>query len=183
MTGDRTHYFTEALLTIKRAKGQSGDGRAMVQVKEMEMRALQEMAVKQAVINREREKAVEKKSDRPTVPAASTPVSGDQPVPIQIKEDLVVTSFAPAAAVAKNVDPDAFWSQYRALCEQEDKASAKLGRSLQEHAMLRADRCLDANPGSRFCAHAQGIGSIFSEHIPFRSNTGLGQTSDLLRRG
>ncbi len=134
MTGDRTHYFTEALATIKRAKGQGGQAEAR-EVRQR-MLALQKMAIKQDVNNAEKDKAVDKKSSPPAVPAPPVPNDVLPPVPVQMIDEVVITSFIPASAVVINVDPEAFWSQYGALCEQEDKASAKLGRSLQEHAML-----------------------------------------------
>jgi hypothetical protein len=147
MTGDRNHYFTEALATIKRAKGQGSKAGVQEQVLrreqqqlELELMLAREMAVKQKTATdqaiREKVKETEKKSAPPVVPAPPAPDGVPQPVTAQALEDLVLTSFNRAPAVAIHVDPDAFWSQYRTLCAQEDNATSKLGQSLQEQALL-----------------------------------------------
>jgi hypothetical protein len=145
MTGDRNQYFTEALATIKRAKGQGGQAGVQEQVlrrrrQEEELMLAREMAVIQKMamdqVIREKVKEAEKKSAPPAVPAPPDSDGVPQPVTAQALENLVVTSFNRAPAVAINVDPDAFWSQYRTLCGQEDNATSKLGQSLQEQALL-----------------------------------------------
>jgi hypothetical protein len=146
MKGDRTQFFTQALNTIKRAKGQgnvafSSTARERVLI---EQHVIADKLMKQEVVLR---KALEdgkgqvvvaappQPTPQPTPPGPTSPVpvSGPQ---VQAFENATVAFIETKIVPQTKVDPDAFWDQFAKLCAQEDKANTKLDPAQLDHVTM-----------------------------------------------
>jgi hypothetical protein len=126
MKGDRTQFFSQALATIKRARGQ---GPATVNF-------TTGLNITNFVPAPTASSLPPSGASGPAPtpvppPAAATPV---EPTQLVLVEGL--RSVTGSAVVPVNIDPDAFWEQYAKLCAQEDKANSKLDPSQREQVTL-----------------------------------------------
>jgi hypothetical protein len=125
--GDRTKFFTQALNTIKQARGQ-GTTKTFTAISNaiaLPATIQPELPKDKDVIKEPSGKGVPK----PTPSQKVNPGHGGGPVPdltdlvMEFDTDILVTS----------PDPDAFWEKFAKLCAQEDKANSKLDPAQLDH--------------------------------------------------
>jgi hypothetical protein len=145
--GDRTHYFTEALATIKRAKGQGAEPSRAQEAS----RIIADLRVRQAHLQAEEAKLAHiehsnSSKERPQSASGGGDLARLQTVKREmalsrIEEESLLRAEALNLAARTSlgltrIAPDAFWDNFRQLCDKDDKSISQLGQSLQEHAII-----------------------------------------------
>jgi hypothetical protein len=134
MCEDRSYYFKQALASINRAKGlpqQSAFGTSTFTV--TSTAPAPAVAPFGETVNL---------VQGPMPPAAKPQAVPETPVKIvktsSAKAEVLQQALQVLALteVPRIIDADKFWDDYHKICYQDDKAYGKLGRPLQEHALL-----------------------------------------------
>jgi hypothetical protein len=152
MKGDRTQFFSQALATIKRAKGQ-GTGTVNFTTG-LNITNFVPTATAPPL---------PASSGPSTAPATGAPAAGPQPPastpaePTQLVLLENLRAVTNSVAFPTNIDPDAFWERYAKLCAEEDKANNKLDPSQRELVTLARIAALTQVCGPDSVAMRKGL--------------------------
>jgi hypothetical protein len=129
--GDRTKFFTQALNTIKQARG------ANVVFKSVQTTSLPKLRAERPLDRPPVEVKVQPRKPQPAQQPGevSGVVSGPGAAAfLETDVDGVSVDFLTSTSMAiQNADPDAFWEKFGQLCFQEDKSNTNLDPSQLDH--------------------------------------------------
>ncbi len=130
MPGDRTQFFTQALNTIKQARGQGANSPQAFHLQEaLDRNQQSEMAIKvrKGAVKHAQSAEIKAAPSEPLPPPGSpTPVDAPSNTDFVVQSINGSVTFTGLVLAQTNVEPDVFWQQYAKLCADEDKANAKL---------------------------------------------------------
>ena len=130
MKGDRTQFFTQALDTIKRAKGQGTETERAQLILEQRQRVQEAQEnIRKMVVPAQSVGLV------PSTASPGTLGQGTTVVEQVIDGKKIVRVFGTVSSVAvpQNIDPDTFWDNFVKFCAQEDRANSKLDPAQLDH--------------------------------------------------